>query len=148
VIFGVPCEAFDQLKTTLCMKEGDTNLSEPNSNRLFHPHHVREIDPGVGVLDRSKSAGLPGERAIFGKQTTQGAATRTTIEPDGDLLLGIRIGGREEPEEKFASLVGISRDWEKAGIALTDVEGDVWDASAVHLELHGRVGEEVVSSFP
>ena len=123
------------------------SLGETHANGLLNPHHVGEVDPGVRVLDRSKSASLPGEGTVLGQQTTEGTATRASIEPDGDLLLRVGVGGGEEPEEKLAGLIGVARDGEKASIALTDIEVDIWDGGTVDDELLSCIVEVVVGAL-
>ena len=123
------------------------SLGETHANGLLNPHHVGEVDPGVRVLDRSKSASLPGEGTVLGQQSTEGTATRASIEPDGDLLLRVGVGGGEEPEEKLASLIGVARDGKKTSIALTDIEVDIWDGGTIDDELLSGVVEVVVGAL-
>jgi hypothetical protein len=122
-------------------------LSETNADRLLNPHHVGKVDPSVGVLHGSKSASLPCERTVLSEQATERAAARTAIEPNGDLLLRIRVGGREEPEEELARLIGVARDRQKTSVALSNVERNVGESGAVHDELLGAIVEVVVSTL-
>ena len=41
-------------------------LCKAGAQRLFHPEHVRQIHPAVGIRSRSEGAGLPEERPILG----------------------------------------------------------------------------------
>ena len=59
----------------------------------------------------------------------------------------VGVGGGEEPEEKLAGLIGVARDGEKASIALTDIEVDLWNGRAVDDELLSGVVEVVVGAL-
>ena len=51
------------------------------------------------------------------------------------------------PEEQLTSFVLVARDWKKASIALSNVEGDIWEAGTVHNKLLSAIGEEVVGTL-
>ena len=57
-------------------------LSVSNANWLFHPDHVGQVDPSVGVLDRVEGASFPGKWTILSQQTAQRTTPWATIEPD------------------------------------------------------------------
>lgn len=85
-------------------------LREANTDGLLNPKHVCEIDPCVWIANGLKSSGFPSEWAILCQKTTKGTATRATVEPDSNLLCGVGVGRREEPEEEFAAFVGSTTD--------------------------------------
>jgi hypothetical protein len=102
------------------------------ATRLFNPKHIGQIRPAVGVLNRSKGSSLPCERAVLGQESAERATSWSTVQPDHNLLFCFRLSGREEPEEKLASLVGVIRDGQKSSVRLADIEGDLGKASTVH----------------
>lgn len=85
-------------------------LRETDTDRLLNPKHVCEIDPSVWILDRLKSSGFPSEWAVLCQETTEGTAARAAVEPDSNLLCGVGVGRREEPEEELAGFVGSTTD--------------------------------------
>lgn len=60
--------------------------------------------PCVRIFDRLKGTILPKKRPILLEKTFKGAATRTTIQPYGNVMLSIGIYGREKPKVKLAVL--------------------------------------------
>lgn len=67
-------------------RRGRRTLTETRSHWLLDPDHVGQIDPCVGIPDRSECAILPQERAVFLDEALERTATRPAIEPDGDLI--------------------------------------------------------------
>lgn len=106
-------------------------LREANTDGLFNPKHVCQIDPGVGILDRLKSSSFPSEGAVLCQKTTEGTAAGATIEPNSDLICGVGVGRREEPEEELASLVGCTTDGQKTGVRLANIEVDIGESRAI-----------------
>lgn len=51
--------------------------------------------------------------------------------PYGDFLWGLLSSRREEPEEELSGLIGTVGDGKQASIALTNVEGNLGDASTI-----------------
>lgn len=51
------------------------------------------------------------------------------------------------PEEQLTSLILVAGDRKKASIALSNVEGHIWEACTVHNKLLSAIGQEVVSAL-
>lgn len=123
-------------------------LAEAHTYGLLHPQHALEdisiarshrryasllgqVRPRVRVLHRRQGASFPSEGTVLGQKTTEGRAARATIEPDGNLLVGGRVAGREEPEKQFAGLVRRGRDGQQASIGLSNIEVDIRNSRAI-----------------
>jgi hypothetical protein len=57
------------------------------------------------------------ERSVFLEQTLKTAASGTTIEPDQNLIAGMGVLRREEPEVKLAGVL-LGRNWHETCITL------------------------------
>lgn len=77
---------------------------------------------------------LPKEWTVFLQKSLQRTATGTAVQPDHDLIIGIGVLGWEEPEVKFARLVGILGDGQKPGVRLADIPVNVWDCGSINGE--------------
>lgn len=52
-------------------RRGRRALTEARTDRLLDPDHIGQVDPGVGVLDRSEGAILPQKRAVLLEEAFQ-----------------------------------------------------------------------------
>lgn len=65
--------------------------------------------------------------------------THAAVQPDENLLLGRRIGRREEPEEQLVLVRRVAADGQEAGVGLAHVEVNIWDSLAVDGEFWREV---------
>lgn len=64
---------------------------ETCTDRLVDPYHVCEVGPRERVWLWSVCSTLPQYRAILLEKAVQGAAARTTVQPNGNLVRGRRV---------------------------------------------------------
>jgi len=64
------------------------------------------------------------------KETFEGTAARTTVQPDEDFIARSWIFRWEEPEEQLRCICGVG-DGENTGVRLANVKWDEWDGAAV-----------------
>lgn len=64
---------------------------ESCTDRLVDPDHVREVGPRERVWLWSVCSTLPQYRAVLLEEAVQGAAARTTVQPDRDLVRSRRV---------------------------------------------------------
>ena len=85
----------------------------------------------LGASPRTRSNQAFSRVSVQVPLISQGELTYTTIEPYQDLLLGRRIGRREEPEEQLVLIVRVVSDGEQARIRLANVEVDIGDVGTI-----------------
>lgn len=64
------------------------------------------------------------------QKALQRTAAGASIQPDDDLIRGIWVCRREEPEEKLRSVLR-ARDRQEAGVRLADVEVNIRDRTTI-----------------
>ncbi|KAB8737527.1 hypothetical protein FH972_026486 [Carpinus fangiana] len=135
-------EALEEAKEGLCdlllVGLGGLALREASTDRLLDPDHVGQIDPCVGVLDGTKGTILPDDGAILLEETLERTAARSAVQPDGNLILGQRVRGREEPEIEGSRLASIVRHGHQSSIAFSDIKiyfGDLGPINSIDLNL-------------
>lgn len=90
-------EASELLSKFHLISDVRSSLCVANTDRLFNPDHVGQVGPAVRVWSWCQSSSLPQEWSILGQQSTERATTRSTIQPDGNLVIRFWIVGWEEP---------------------------------------------------
>lgn len=105
---------------------------ETRADRLVNVDHVGEIDKGERVGLWRVGTTLPQERSVFLEQAIERTTPWTAVQPDGDLVAGIRVVGWEEPEEQLVLVGAVPVDGECSGVGLADVEVDHGNACAIY----------------
>ena len=143
-IYEVAPEAHELLRNIILVLSRHRTGREAGADRLLNPDDVGELVPRPRVRIRLERAALPLKGPVLLDHAAQGRAAGTPVEPDDDLLWLLCRRGWEEPEEHLAvGAVPYVADGQGPGVALANVEVDIWNPGAVDDELCVR-GQQLI----
>lgn len=105
----------------------DISIRKASPNRLFDPKDICEVDPRVRIDLRLILSPTPNEQTVFLKETFQRTTTRSSIEPNCNLIHWCTNCWLEDPE-KCSRWIGFI-DWDVSRVHFTNIEINFWKRS-------------------